>query len=256
MSKIRGCSAEILPGEVTIDEAGGLVGYDLHFDGWGGDVNVPCPIIEKNGLLKALTIKKETEKTIDIEAGKTKEITVDLLKNTLFVCVASVKEKDVIISLKDDDGTTITEQKIDSESSFTGGGYADKDETVTLTIDNSYSAMTPKTVLYIITQYNYTPSKKEIEAEIKSNMHTIQLCVENYNTIHEGIYPKSVAEFVYLLPPGLANPIDATMPSVVDGTSGKPGQVCYSYDSNTGGYKIYGFDVNGKQISLVLSSEP
>jgi len=247
--------SEELPGEVTINEDGDLVGYHLHYTDWQHEVYVPCPIIEENGLLKALTIKKETEKTIDIEAGKTKEITIDLSKNTLFVCFASVKEKDVIISLKDDDGTPIAEEKIDPESPFFNTFRTDKDEAITLTIDNSYSVMTPKTVFYVITQYNYTPSKKEIEAEIKSNMHTVQVCVEDYCIQHDGVYPRTVSEFKEIIPSVLVNPVNSNIPVVVDGKIGKPGQVTYSYDPETDTYFIYGFDADGKKLDLILSNK-
>ena len=235
-----------------IDMASNIIGYYSHL--WeGGIVNVPCPIKEKDGLLVLLPIKKEIEKTIVIEASTAREITIDLSKNTLAISVAAVKEKDVIISLKDEDGAVISKRKIDAEVSFIGSRYAYKDEAITLTIDNSYSVMTPKNVYYIINQYEYILPKKEMDAAIRNNMHTVQLAAEDYATQNEGIYPRAVSNFLHLLPSSFVNPVNPDVSPVVNGIKGKPGQICYVYDPKTEEYKIYGFDTDGKRFSLILS---
>jgi len=243
--------AELKKG-ITIDVGGNITGYYSHL--WeGGIVNVPCPIKEEDGLLIPLPIKKEIEKTIEIEASTTREITIDLSKNTLTISVAAVKEKDVIISLKDEDGELIAKHKIDAEVSFIGSSYANKDKAITLTIDNSYSVMTPKKVYYVINQYEYILSKKEMDEAIKKNMHIVQLAVEDYTTQNEGIYPRAVSNFLHLLQSSFVNSVNPDVSPVVSGIKGKPGQVCYVYDSKAGEYKIYGFDAEGKRFSLILS---
>ncbi len=151
--------SDTLPGWVTFSEEGDLWGY-IHYPTLEcGPVGLPYPIIEEKGLLKRAPITKQTEKTIEIDAGTTKEITIEVPKNTHLICVATVEAKNVIVSLKDED-STISERKIDPENPFVGDIYADKDKTVTLSIDNSYSLITSKRVCYVITQYNYIPSKK------------------------------------------------------------------------------------------------
>ncbi len=246
--------SEMLPGIVTLDEEGNLIGYRRHL--WeGGQAYVPCPIREEKKLLKALPIKKEIAKTIVIDAGKTKDITYTISGKTLVVCFAAVKEKDVIISLRDEGGSLVASQKINPTTAFIGGGYTPADEEVTLTIDNSYSVITPKVVYYVIDQYEYKPSKEELDAAVRSNMHIVQLSVELYSTENEGVYPRAVSNFLHLLPSSFINPVDPDILPVVDDTKGKPGQVCYIYDSKTGKYKIYGFDADGKRLSLVISNE-
>jgi hypothetical protein len=244
--------SEMLPGQVVISADGSLVGFRRHL--WeGGEAYVPCPIREEKKLLKALPIKKEIAKTIVIDAGKTKDITYTISGKTLVVCFATVKEKDVIISLRDKGGSLVASQKINPTTAFIGGGYTPADEEVTLTIDNSYSVITPKVVYYVIDQYEYKPSKEELDAAIRSNMHIVQLSVEDYATRNEGVFPQVVSDFLHLLPSSFINPVDPDILPVVDGTKGKPGQVCYIYDSKTEKYKIYGFDADGKQLALVLS---
>jgi len=83
--------------------------------------------------------------------------------------------------------------------------------------------MTPKTVYYKVTVYNYKPPREAIIAQIINNMHTVQLAVEDYNTIYEGIYPKIVSEFFHLLPSSMVNPINNEISPVVNGANGKSG---------------------------------
>lgn len=97
-------------------------------------------------------------------------------------------------------------------------------------------------------------SRKQFEATIKINMHVVQLVAEDYCTITEGVYPDIVSDFAYLLP-DMVNPVDYRSPAVIDGSFGGPGQVGYEYNSRTDKYKIYGFDLDGEQLSLVLSND-
>lgn len=97
-------------------------------------------------------------------------------------------------------------------------------------------------------------SRKQFEAAIKNIMHTVQLAAEDYCTITEGVYPDSVSEFAHLLP-DMINPVDYRSPAVIDGSFGSPGQVGYEYNSRTDKYKIYGFDLRGEQLSLILSND-
>jgi hypothetical protein len=70
--------------------------------------------------------------------------------------VATAQEKDVIIFLQDEDGSLITQRKIDSKAPFVGKTFADKDKTITLIIDNLQST-TLKRIYYIIKHYAYKP---------------------------------------------------------------------------------------------------
>lgn len=138
-------------GEISFDEENNLWAFA---DYWGPIViSEPIPIIEKNELLKVPPLTKTIEKNVEIEARSSKDIMVNLYKNNLVVFCVAVQEKDVIVSLSDETGTVFAEDRIDPEYQFFFYGYAEKDETITLTIDNSYSMMTPKTVYYIISQY-------------------------------------------------------------------------------------------------------
>lgn len=147
--------SELLPGEITFDDDGNLFGY--HTCMWeGGAVHVPCPIIEEDGFLKPATIVQEIETTVVIEANTTKEISIDLSENTSVICIAAVQEKDVVVFLQDEDGSLITQRKIDSQAPLVGKTFADKDKIITLIIDNLQST-TLKTIYYIIRHYAYKP---------------------------------------------------------------------------------------------------
>lgn len=149
--------SETLPGKVTkIEGEEILFGEHSWVSELGGRVSIPCPIVEEKGVLKPLRIKKETRKTIVIDAGKTKEIDIEVSKNTLLVVYGEIEDKNVIISLKDGNDSTLATQKIDPENPFYFiSDKVEKDETCTLIIDNSYSIMTPKTVFYIIVHYDF-----------------------------------------------------------------------------------------------------
>ena len=95
---------------------------------------------------------------------------------------------------------------------------------------------------------------ESINASVKLNMHTIQICVENYCIQYES-YPRSVSEFKHLLAPTLVNPVNSEVPVVIDGKFGQPGQVTYSYDPKTDVYVIYGFDANGIRLDFFLSNK-
>lgn len=147
--------SEPLPGKITFDDTGYLFGYYTHM--WeGGAVHVPYPIIQEDGFLKPATIELEIETTIVIEANTVKKISTNLSKNTLVVCVATAQEKDVIIFLQDEDGSLITQRKIDSKAPLVSKTFADKDKTITLIIDNLQST-TLKRIYYIIKHYAYKP---------------------------------------------------------------------------------------------------
>lgn len=143
--------SELLPGTVSFDDRKNLFGYRTHT--WqGGDVQVPWPIIEDAGFLKPAFLAQEIETIIVIEASETKEIKIDMIKNTLAVVVAAAQEKDAIIFLLDSDGTLITQRTIDSELPLSGKSFADEDKTISLVIDNLQST-TLKTIYYVIKHY-------------------------------------------------------------------------------------------------------
>lgn len=157
--------SEELPGKIEKDLTAGIVwGYFRCLPDWGGGIyetRLPCPIIEEGGILKTASIKKDISKTITIDAGTTKEISIDVSKNTCLVCIAIVEDKNVKILLKDEEGSTIAEGKIDPESRFIDVEFTyERDRTFTLVIDNSYSVITPKTVFYRIVHYNISQKIK------------------------------------------------------------------------------------------------
>jgi hypothetical protein len=245
--------SEKLPGEIIIDPSGYLVGYIIRQ--WdGATAKVPRLIKEDNGFLKLVGIKREIEKNMSVAASTAKDITYEIPGNTFVMCYVFVKEKDVIVSLRDESGQVLNKQQIDPTTVFIGGGYLATNEEIMLTVDNSYSIMTPKVVYYVITQYEFTPSADEFEAMVKSNMHIVQVAVEEYSMLHDGRYPAGIADFQELLPANFTNPVDPELPAVVDGVEGKKGQVAYFCDSKTGKYKIFGFGADGKQLSLILSN--
>lgn len=84
---------------------------------------------------------------------------------------------------------------------------------------------------------------------IKHNMRMVQLAVEDYAT-KNGVYPTKVADFLPLIP-NIKNPVDPKLPAVVDGSSGRPGQVAFKQGEKV--YEVTGNDKNGKGLTTKLS---
>jgi hypothetical protein len=151
-----------LPGQISFDENEKLFGYTTHT--WQGrELQVPWPIIEDAGFLKPALLVHETETTVVVDSGTTKEIVIEMLTHVITVVVADTEEKGAVIFLLDNDGTLITQKPIDSERPLVGTSSADLDKTISLVIDNLQSS-TPTTVHYIIKHY----IKKIITIEIKT----------------------------------------------------------------------------------------
>jgi hypothetical protein len=154
--------SDSLPGQISFDENKNLFGYTTHT--WQErEIQVPWPIIEDAGFLKPALLAHETETTVVVDAGSTKEIVIEMLTNVSTVVVADTEEKDAVIFLLDNDGTLITQRPVDSEHPLVGTSSADLDKTISLVIDNLQSS-TPTTVHYIIKHY----IKKIITIEIKT----------------------------------------------------------------------------------------
>jgi hypothetical protein len=241
--------SDLLPGEIDIVD-GNVYGYEIHI--WG--FKIIYPIIKENGMLKVPEIQKEISNTIQVNAGSSKEINTDIPKNTLVTFLVAVENKDINVAIVSS-GKRGESIRIDSKNPIFFSEYYAFGGVAVLNFDNSYSIMTPKTVYYKVTVYNYKPPKEAITAQIKNNMHTIQLSAEDYNTIHVGIYPRTIAEFRKLMPLSLINPVDTNIPAVVDGKTGKSGQVTYSFNPETDTYIICGFDQDGKKLDLILSNK-
>ncbi|OQY26991.1 MAG: hypothetical protein B6244_11995 [Candidatus Cloacimonetes bacterium 4572_55] len=102
------------------------------------------------------------------------------------------------------------------------------------------------------------------EGEIKSNMHTTQLSIEDYNVSCTGQYPTSVSGFAPFLPRlhngsrGFSNPFTNQPEPPIDGipASGDIGRVGYTPEIVNGrviSYTIYGY---GKEELLELTLGP
>ncbi|MBE0433171.1 hypothetical protein IBX73_06865 [candidate division WOR-3 bacterium] len=145
--------SEVLPGELTFDEDQRLFGYAAHE--WDRhEVLIYWPIIEDGGYLKSAPLVQFAETALDVRANRTSELKIDLLDNTLTMCVATTLDQDVIVFLLDEDGSLIKQTKIDSRIGFYGRVIARQAKTVVLNVDNSQSPR-PKTVRVIIKQYAY-----------------------------------------------------------------------------------------------------
>jgi len=142
-----------LPGEVIVTDDGELVGHTRYFFEAGGWIPLPWPLQEVGDSIVALVSKKETEKTISVDANSSKDILIECTKNSDIVIGAVVADKDVILGVYDGAGNEDMRTTIDAENPFIFYDFGTKKETKTLTIDNSYSIMTPKTVTYVIIQY-------------------------------------------------------------------------------------------------------
>lgn len=106
------------------------------------------------------------------------------------------------------------------------------------------------------------------EASVKSNMHTTQLAVEDYNVSNVGNYPHTVNGFVTFLPHaqgtnqrGFVNPFTdiVEIPLDGDGTVLSTGQVSFMpiYESNgtmVEKYSIFGYGKDGI-LDLILSPQ-
>ncbi len=100
-------------------------------------------------------------------------------------------------------------------------------------------------------------------ASVKSNMHTTQLAVEDYNVTTFGRYPRNVSEFQSHLPRlrdgtrGFVNPFTRDLELPLDEIPGSTGRIGYTSDNLTPGtvanYTIYGF---GKEELLELQLGP
>ena len=145
--------SESLPGELSFDEEKRLFGYAVHE--WNrNEILIYWPLIEDEGYLKAASVALASDTSIFVEARKTKELEIDLLRNTFTMCVASTLDDNVIVFLLDSDGTLIKQGVIDAQTGFYGRVVAGQAKTVTFNIDNSQSRE-PKTVHLIVKQYSY-----------------------------------------------------------------------------------------------------
>jgi hypothetical protein len=218
---------------------------------WG--FKIIYPIINENGTLKVPEQQKKASETIEIAARNTKKINIDIPRNSLVICLVAVENNDINVAIASASkkGESI---RIDSNTPYCCKDYYSNTGLATLTFDNSYSTSTAKTVFYEVVAYNIIPPNDAITAKIKFNMHTVQLAAEDYCTIHEGLYPKNLSEFIDLLLT-MENPANNEIPPVVNGIDGKPGQVCYTYNYEKSIYRIFGIDGNGNKLDLILSNQ-
>lgn len=240
--------SDLLPGEIDI-ENNTVYGYGMH--GWG--FKIIYPIINENGILKIPEPQKKVSETIEIAAGNKKTINIDIPRNSLVTYLVAVENNDINVAIASASkkGEPI---RIDRNTPYYFKDYYSNTGLATLAFDNSYPTSTAKNVFYEVIAYNIIPPNEAIIAQIKHNMHTVQLAAEDYCTIHEGLYPKNLSEFIDLLLP-MENPVNNEIPPVVYGIDGKPGQVCYTYNYEKSMYRIYGIDGDGNKLDLVLSSQ-
>lgn len=126
--------------------------------------------------------------------------------------------------------------------------------------------------------------KSSVEAAIKSNMHTLQIALEDFATYTTGYYPiglnvtpSEVYEecegidcdtitLLKLLPKNFKNPVDSTVPPVIVSIDDpplwrniKPGQVVYVpleiVKKRAAGYKIYGKGLKAPLEEILSSKE-
>jgi hypothetical protein len=145
--------SELLPGDITLDEEGRLFGYETH--PWQEtEALVYWPIIHHEGFLKPAPIVEESETTIVVVAGTTQEIEFTLPEQSMAVCIALTRDKNLIVFLQDEHGTLIKQGMVDDKTEFSGMVFAPDRALFSLNFDNSQSA-TDKTAHYLIRQYSY-----------------------------------------------------------------------------------------------------
>lgn len=147
-------------------------------------------------------------------------------------------------------------------------------------------------LLVMIALPNFTGAQtKAHDAQVKNNMHTLQLAAESYSTDQAGVFATSVTQLAPYYPGGSSSnggtagnfpanpytpgsndlPIDgadvssvaAARSTVAGGTSGNAGQCqyCQVPSSNHSSYAIVGMNNSGKSVAgdagkqLVLSNE-
>ena len=93
------------------------------------------------------------------------------------------------------------------------------------------------------------------EAEVKSNMHTVQLEAEYYCIVNAAhYYPPSVSDFSGDLPSGMNNPFTVGGPVVQDEADADvPGVVEYATEAPNDSYSITGLGKQATVIHLILS---
>jgi len=145
--------SEMLPGEVFVTDDGDVIGQQRYFFEEGGWIYLPYPLREVNGILTPSKPTKQIENTVSVSAGNSKDILIECGKNQKLVIGVVVHQKNIIIRINDSKGIKLARKKINIETPFIYFDSFSKAETITLSLDNSYSIMTPKTVIYVIIYY-------------------------------------------------------------------------------------------------------
>lgn len=97
-------------------------------------------------------------------------------------------------------------------------------------------------------------SNKSKEAEVMSNMHTIQLGAEMYCVDYLGRYPPLADSIKQYLPGTLKNPFDKTDPALQDASVGDiEGVAEYQSGSPYDFYLITGFGKDAQPVSITLT---
>lgn len=108
----------------------------------------------------------------------------------------------------------------------------------------------------------YQAQVRAKEAEVKQNMHTVQLAAESFAVGNEGVYPASIVAagpdgdaLTDLLPQGqlLRNPFTGNPSEPFDGTAITPGAIGYAPHLVAGepvGYDITGFGQNALLLTI------
>ncbi len=150
--------SKTLSGDISFNKENRLFGYRIH--AWNGlEANIPWPIVDEGGFLKPAPLVQEIDTHVIVEAFTTDEISVIVQMQNLVVCAAAVLEKETIVFLGDEDGTLISQKTVGARMPFIATLYADKDKTITLSIDNSQSEE-QKTVHYLIRHFTLPVMKK------------------------------------------------------------------------------------------------
>ena len=106
-------------------------------------------------------------------------------------------------------------------------------------------------ILFGIKTYAQKAPMDSLTKAIKSNMHTVQLAIEDCALRHGGIYPSSVKDVITLLPKKFTNPCNTKLPAVADGESDIPGQAMY-ISGGPNNYTVLGNDERGQRMKLRL----